>query len=172
MACMTTLVFAAMYTGYSLGQTYELQNPLIVKVQLPWRHTTRSNKIKSPISFNQISEAHDMPEIKPQDVDIFNQDQVKAYIAQEGAKEFGENQVESLLALIHGESSFNPIAQNSTSTAFGTFQFLDDTWENYNCKKTVDIKKQTECGFRYIKSKYGTPSKALSFWESNSPHWY
>jgi len=72
--------------------------------------------------------------------------------------------------LVMKESGFNPYAQNPKSTAYGLLQFLDDTWENYGCKKTNDFVIQTECGMKYIKLRYGTPTDALIFWNLN--HWY
>jgi trimeric autotransporter adhesin len=68
------------------------------------------------------------------------------------------------------ESSFNPRAQNPTSTAFGLFQFLNSTWATVNCTKTSDAYRQSVCGLRYIKRRYGTPEAAWRFWQQN--HWY
>jgi hypothetical protein len=71
--------------------------------------------------------------------------------------------------LISHESSWNPNAQNPTSSAYGLFQFLDGTWAPYG-KKTSDPAKQAEFGLKYIKDRYGSPEKAKAFWEGH--HWY
>ncbi|WJN63070.1 hypothetical protein [Streptomyces phage phiScoe3] len=79
---------------------------------------------------------------------------------------------EALESLWTGESDWNPHAQNPTSTAYGIAQFLDDTWAYVGATKTSDATRQIEAGLDYIAASYGTPSKALAFWHSNSPHWY
>jgi hypothetical protein len=71
--------------------------------------------------------------------------------------------------LVSHESSWNPNAQNPTSTAYGLFQFLDGTWKGYG-PKTSDPAKQALYGMQYIKDRYGSPEKAKAFWEAH--HWY
>lgn len=71
--------------------------------------------------------------------------------------------------LVSHESSWNPNAQNPTSTAYGLFQFLDGTWKGYG-SKTSDPAKQALYGMQYIKDRYGDPAKAKAFWEAH--HWY
>jgi SLT domain-containing protein len=72
--------------------------------------------------------------------------------------------------LISHESSWNPNAQNPTSTAYGLFQFLNSTWAGYGIPKTSDPKLQAEAGMRYIGSRYGNPLGAKAFWQTH--HWY
>ncbi|MCW2973890.1 MAG: tmp [Thermoleophilia bacterium] len=79
---------------------------------------------------------------------------------------------QALANLVRGESSFNPKAQNPTSTAYGLFQFLDQTWKGVGCTKTADAYQQSVCGLRYVQRRYGTPEKAWAFWQAQSPHWY
>jgi hypothetical protein len=76
----------------------------------------------------------------------------------------------ALMRIIQKESSGNPTAQNPSSTAYGLFQFLNSTWGSVGGYKTSNPALQTEFGLRYIKSRYGTPSKALAFHESHN--WY
>lgn len=64
-----------------------------------------------------------------------------------------------LIALWNRESSWNPIAQNPTSTAYGIAQFLDSTWGPYG-SKTSDGYKQVFYGLEYIRDRYGSPSAA------------
>jgi phage-related protein len=71
--------------------------------------------------------------------------------------------------LVQHESSWNPNAQNPNSTAYGLFQFLDGTWGPYG-PKTSDPALQAQYGLKYIKDRYGSPSKAKAFWEAH--HWY
>ncbi|MED5019341.1 transglycosylase SLT domain-containing protein [Paenibacillus chibensis] len=76
------------------------------------------------------------------------------------------------LELIARESSFNANAKNSTSSAAGLFQFLDSTRKNYGGSKVdwSDPYQQALKGLQYIKDRYGTPEKALAFWDKNK--WY
>jgi TP901 family phage tail tape measure protein len=95
------------------------------------------------------------------------------------AKGFGPEQWNPLARLIQNESSWNPNAQNPGSTAFGLYQFLDSTWSGTGIAKSSDPGVQTEAGLRYITNRYGTPAKALAFWNRKVPingknvgHWY
>lgn len=72
-------------------------------------------------------------------------------------------------AVINAESGWNPNAQNPTSTAYGLGQFLNSTWKGYG-PKTSDPATQLAYMARYIKNRYGSPSKALIF--HNSHNWY
>jgi hypothetical protein len=74
--------------------------------------------------------------------------------------------------LVSHESSWNPTAQNLTSTAYGLFQFLDQTWATVGGSKTSDPGLQAVYGGRYIAQRYGTPSSAWAFWQAQNPHWY
>ena len=92
---------------------------------------------------------------------------------------FGEEHWPALANLIQRESSWNPTAQNPTSTAFGLFQFLDSTWGGTGIPKTSDPGLQTEAGLRYIQARYGDPTRAWQHWLARVPingqdmgHWY
>jgi SLT domain-containing protein len=78
----------------------------------------------------------------------------------------------ALANLISGESGFNNLAQNPTSSAYGMFQFLDSTWASVGAKKTADPYAQAVAGLRYIASRYGSPAAAYGAWLGRSPHWY
>ena len=89
------------------------------------------------------------------------------------ANEYGwgnSEQWEALSWIIQKESSWNPTAQNKTSTAYGLFQFLDMTRTSYNCPKTADVEIQTKCGIRYIQARYKTPLEAQKFHQKKG--WY
>ncbi len=79
------------------------------------------------------------------------------------------NEWDALYTLVQKESSWNPNAQNPTSTAYGLFQFLNGTWGPYG-KKTSDPAGQAQAGLAYIMDRYGSPSKALAFHNANN--WY
>lgn len=79
-------------------------------------------------------------------------------------------QWDALARLIQKESSWNPNAQNPTSTAYGLFQFLNSTWAGTGIAKTSNPALQAEAGARYIASRYKTPSAALAFHNANN--WY
>lgn len=93
-------------------------------------------------------------------------------IAQQLAKQFGWGpaEVQAWYTLGMKESGWNNHAQNPTSTAYGIGQFLDSTWAGYGIPKTSDPRKQVLAMARYIKARYGSPSRALSFHYSHN--WY
>ncbi|QDM55913.1 tape measure protein [Gordonia phage Trax] len=66
----------------------------------------------------------------------------------------------------------NVRAQNPNSTAYGLFQFLDQTWGTVGMSKTDDPFLQGVAFGKYIRGteKYGTPSKALAHHEAQG--WY
>ena len=65
--------------------------------------------------------------------------------------------------LVKLESHWNNWARNPSSGAFGIFQFMPDTWGNYGYKKTSNSRKQIKYGLHYIKVRYETVCKALTF---------
>jgi len=77
---------------------------------------------------------------------------------------------EALETLIYKESSWNHTAQNPSSTAFGLFQFLNQTWIGYGCTKSDDVSNQAKCGMKYISKRYESPTQALDFHRINN--WY
>lgn len=84
---------------------------------------------------------------------------------------WGASQMSALISLWNGESGWNNLAANPTSTAFGIAQFLNSTWGAYG-PKTTDYRKQVLYGMQYIKNSYGNPAAAWAAWNSRSPHWY
>ncbi len=80
----------------------------------------------------------------------------------------GPPQWDALSRLIQKESSWDPNAQNPTSTAYGLFQFLNSTWGTVGATKTSNPGLQAEAGLRYIKNRYGTPAGALGFHNRNN----
>ena len=72
--------------------------------------------------------------------------------------------------IVSRESSWDPNAQNPSTSAYGLFQFLDTTWAETGIAKTDNPKLQAEAGAKYIKGRYGSPTKARAFWEANN--WY
>ena len=72
--------------------------------------------------------------------------------------------------IVQKESSGNPSAQNPKSSAYGLYQFLDGTWKGTGISKTSDPVIQTQAAIKYIKQRYGTPAKAVDFWQKNG--WY
>ncbi|QAX94631.1 tape measure protein [Gordonia phage Harambe] len=97
-------------------------------------------------------------------------EKVKAAVAMYGWDQGAE--WEALNQLIGHESSWNPNAQNPSSTAYGLFQFLDSTWATVGGTKTSDPYLQAVYGARYIKNRYGSPSAAWAFWQNPQPNPY
>lgn len=94
---------------------------------------------------------------------------IQQYAKQKARKMFGPGHWDDLNALVTQESSWNPKADNPTSTAYGLFQFLDSTWGNYG-GKTQNPYKQINKGLRYVADRYGDPTAAWDFHQQNN--WY
>jgi hypothetical protein len=78
-----------------------------------------------------------------------------------------------LSEIVKRESSYNPNAKNPKSTAYGYGQFLSSTRSNYEKKTGLsysDPVNQLIMMAQYVKDRYGTPQKALAFWNANK--WY
>ena len=81
------------------------------------------------------------------------------------------NEYNALVKIVNRESSWNYKAVNKKSKACGLFQALP-------CKKMksagkdyrTNYKTQVKWGLKYIKNRYGTPSRAWAFWQKH--HWY
>ncbi|WP_157095477.1 transglycosylase SLT domain-containing protein, partial [Hoyosella altamirensis] len=70
--------------------------------------------------------------------------------------------------IVTRESGWNPNAQNPSSSAYGLFQFLDQTWGTVGGRKTSDPYEQGVYGARYMAQRYGDPVSARRFWEANN----
>ncbi|MGD6936101.1 peptidoglycan DD-metalloendopeptidase family protein [Bacillus infantis] len=78
--------------------------------------------------------------------------------------------VVGLTELIGRESSWNPSAKNPKSTAHGYGQFLKQTRADYEKKTGLsysDPVAQILMTAQYVKDRYGSPEKALLFWDKN-----
>lgn len=84
---------------------------------------------------------------------------VQAYARMRSAELFGDAHWPALQKLWQRESNWNPNARNPSSGACGIPQALP-------CSKIPDMspRGQVEWGLSYIKARYGTPSRAWSFW--------
>lgn len=79
----------------------------------------------------------------------------------------------NLNELIQRESSWNPKAQNPTSTAWGLFQFLDMHWgpgKYLPRGRSSSTQEQIAGGLKYIRDRYGSPSAAIA--HHNRMNWY
>ena len=72
--------------------------------------------------------------------------------------------------IVDHESGWNPTARNPSSGAFGLFQFLGATKDQYLPDENPDPGVQGQAGKRYIGDRYGTPTAAEEFWKANN--WY
>ena len=80
------------------------------------------------------------------------------------------NELSAWYTLGMKESGWRNTAQNPTSTAYGIGQFLNSTWAGVGIGKTSDPATQVEAMARYIRNRYGSPSRALAFHLKNN--WY
>lgn len=69
--------------------------------------------------------------------------------------------------IVQKESSWNPLARNPSSGAFGLFQFLGSTKDAYLPDENPDPYIQGQAGAKYMLDRYGDPLRAKSFWEKN-----
>ena len=72
------------------------------------------------------------------------------------------------------ESNWNHAVRNyEGSGAYGIPQALPASkMASHGSDYLTNPHTQVAWGLDYIKSRYGTPCNALSFWQSKSPHWY
>lgn len=77
--------------------------------------------------------------------------------------DWNDNDVDLMAALAWRESRLCPDAQNPASTAYGLWQFLDQTWKGTRISKTSDPLLQTIAACRYIEDRYGDPTQAYWF---------
>lgn len=91
--------------------------------------------------------------------------EVQAIANQMVSSVFGQSEWAAMNILIIRESGYNPNAVNKSSGACGLPQALP-------CSKIADksVEGQINWMINYVKSRYGTPSNALSF--HNSHNWY
>lgn len=80
------------------------------------------------------------------------------------------NELSAWYTLGMKESGWRNTAQNPTSTAYGIGQFLNSTWGTVGGVKTSDPQAQVNYMAKYIKQRYGSPSRALAFHLANN--WY
>lgn len=87
---------------------------------------------------------------------------------------YPQSWLKPLSELVARESSYDPNADNPSSSAHGLFQFLDSTRKNpaYGGPNVDwnDPQQQVLAGIKYVVARYGTPEKALAFWDKNK--WY
>ena len=71
--------------------------------------------------------------------------------------------------LVAKESGWRVNALNRSSGAFGLFQFLPSTWQNYKYPyKPKDAYTQIKAGLRYVYKRYGNPCNAWNFWKKQA----
>lgn len=93
---------------------------------------------------------------------------IKEYAYDKVVRYWGESHWKSFDKLIEKESSWNPLATNTESTALGLGQLLLGTYKSVGCKQTFNPDKQIDCAIIYISERYGDPKKALAFHLQNN----
>ena len=138
---------------------HDFRSPLIIQSPVI------NKEIKTPVaSKSAVLRVHVFAEEKSEEEAVlYTTESVTDRIARATVENFGHRHVDDMLELVFRESSFNPLAQNRNSTAYGLFQFLDQSWGNYGCVKTDDVDEQIRCGIAYVKARYQNPTNALSF---------
>ena len=81
-------------------------------------------------------------------------------------------QWDALDQLISHESSWNPLARNPSSGAFGLGQFLGATKDAYLPDENPNPGIQAHAMARYITDRYGDPISAWNFWQNPQPNPY
>ncbi|MER6218252.1 NlpC/P60 family protein [Streptomyces sp. NPDC001674] len=83
------------------------------------------------------------------------------------------SEFDALYELWMGESEWKSNADNPSSDAYGIPQAMSNLYpETATSAWRNSPEAQIRWGLDYIKGRYGSPSKALSFWKGNNPHWY
>ncbi|MEV6838685.1 transglycosylase SLT domain-containing protein [Streptomyces sp. NPDC051133] len=73
--------------------------------------------------------------------------------------------------IVSHESGWNPSATNSSSGAYGLVQALPGSkMASAGSDWKTNPATQIKWGLDYMKSRYGSPAKAWSFWQANG--WY
>ncbi|MDT9695364.1 transglycosylase SLT domain-containing protein [Streptomyces sp. P17] len=86
---------------------------------------------------------------------------------------WGPSQWPALKALWQAESGWNPLAHNKSSGAHGIPQSLPASkMRSEGADYWTNPATQIRWGLKYIRSRYGSPAAAWSFWQRQSPHWY
>lgn len=79
----------------------------------------------------------------------------------------------ALYKLWTNESGWRWWADNPSSDAYGIPQSLPGSkMASEGSDWKTNPRTQIAWGLKYIKGRYGSPQKALSFWNSHNPHWY
>lgn len=82
-----------------------------------------------------------------------------------------EEDYKALIKLVNKESSWNTNAVNKSSGACGLFQALPcSKMASEGSDYRTNYKTQIKWGLKYIKNRYGSPSKAWNFWKKKG--WY
>jgi hypothetical protein len=102
-----------------------------------------------------------LPHTKTREQDLSGLQRLAARMASK--RGWGGDQLDALIELVQRESSWDPSADNPTSTAYGLFQFLDSTRDNYGIGLNASPKKQIRAGLDYVADRYGDPLSALQF---------
>ncbi|MFD9815128.1 C40 family peptidase [Streptomyces sp. NPDC059080] len=126
-------------------------------------------------SASQNEEADDDPTGSDVGKDAPHNVQANVTLGKKMAAKYGwtGNQWTSLYKLWMGESGWRHWADNPTSDAYGIPQAMSNIHkETASAAWRNSPEKQIAWGLKYIKGRYGTPSKAWSFWNSKNPHWY
>lgn len=96
----------------------------------------------------------------------------KKHMTEAMSKGLPSNWANAMTELVGRESSWNPNAQNRSSTAHGYAQFLNSTVKNYkkrypnlNYNNPVD---QLLLMYHYVKDRYGSPQAALKYWDKHN----
>lgn len=106
--------------------------------------------------------------------EIHSPEQARQYAASR-LSEYGwdESEMAALTNLWNGESGWRWNAENPTSGAYGIPQALPaDKMASAGADWRNNPATQIEWGLRYIKDRYGSPTRAWEFWQSQNPHWY
>jgi len=126
---------------------------------------TLPHTVGAMFSLKHINEMVQMSAVHPCEASIGYMKKTAKRIGREKVMAIYKSSYEwkSLYTLWNRESRWDYTADNPTSTAYGIPQML-------NMSEKTPMDRQIDLGLKYIKSRYGSPSKALAFHNRNG--WY
>ena len=140
------------------------EEPFTTNITTIKEETTKTSTTKKTTT--KTAKKHTTKQVKVKDTEI------TSYLYERVlANGWNNEDYNAIVNIVIKESGFNPNSVNKTSGACGLFQA-------HPCNKAIkqypdymtNYKSQIDWGIKYIKGRYGTPTKAWNFWQVHK--WY